>query len=55
MDIDLVWKGIIVLIAGIVLHFSPDMFGVKLWEWFGIILVIFGLIVIVFGFLKKPS
>lgn len=55
MDKDLVWRGIIVLILGIVLLFSPGLFGFQLTEWVGYILIFLGLIGVVGGFLRKTS
>lgn len=55
MDKDLVWRGIIVLILGVVLLFSPGLFGFQLTEWAGYILIFLGLVGIVIGSLRKPS
>lgn len=55
MDKELVWRGIIVLILGIALLFSPSLFGFQLTEWIGYILILLGLIGIVIGVVRKTS
>jgi len=55
MDTGLVWRGIIVVILGIVLWFNPAMFGTQLWKWVGIILIVLGLVGIAIGAVRKTS
>lgn len=52
MDSESVWRGIIVIIIGIVLSVFPDLFGFD-FTWVGYILIVLGLIGIIIGVVRK--
>ena len=53
MDNALVWRGIIVVIAGFVLRSSPTIFDIPMSEWMGPALILIGLAGIAVGCAKK--